>query len=215
MPTKHTVTMDSIRVREIARVDTLPFTDLQLGLLKSGVKILDADDVQAYQAAKLKEALHPETPYPRDADFLRLGLAAAFGCALLVYWASTSGGWLFMTLTVGCAVATALSAAALIYEYFHPSAPALAGGGVTKWRKYEVGGCEAGTAVLQSKFEAAGTGVNTEIPDAGLLICGKLAATGVTAAFFVEQLDADPFLGVVTERERYYLFVWDEEGFRP
>jgi hypothetical protein len=32
---------------------------------------------------------------------------------------------------------------------------------------------------------------------------------------FVEQLDADPFLGVVTERERYYLFVWDEEGFRP
>ena len=74
-----------------------------------------------------------------------------------------------------------------------------------KWRRYSAGCAGSGMLSVDSFT------IPPEITD----ICQKIASTGVSARFDVDQIDADLFMivGAYHTEEEYVIGVWDERGF--
>jgi hypothetical protein len=206
------VTAQQIRRRE---VEAPPLTQLQKGLLEAGVKILDTGDVKKYQREKL-DALKAR---PRGRGWPK---EAVLGCLLLVASGFLAGGVIIAPNRSAagswfcCLIACLFTAAHCFVSSYHKLPPSR-----LSWRTYDIGVCPARYGwqfLMPHSFPAQGVGtigIPPEIQDIG----NRVAATGVSAAFEVEQLDADPFLLVWSldmdnsGNEAYYIGVWDEKGF--
>jgi len=186
-----TTTLEQIGIRELIRElngEQLPLTDLQQGLLRAGVKILDEDGVREYQQTKYTEARwvpnlerKPETP---------VGPPSFMAQVLNTLRRPTPPG---DTEPVGA----------------NP---------LLQWRNYPIGFCQRGSLMCDGVIVAPGIPVNTQIPAEGMAVMQRIADTGVEAVFSADQLDADPFLIVRNHHHRseyYYIFAFDEHGYVP
>jgi hypothetical protein len=212
--------MQSIRIRAIEQ-EELPLTDLQRALLRAGVKILDADDVEAYQRAKLLEArdrlVEPRPSWLRPivgGVLVAVGVfvscmfvASLLGRApavlyLVVYCAFFAGAFFGLARAVRARLTHDLITAYRL--------------NILMWRRYRLGWADSGHLVAFSNaIHPPGVPTETVLPPEGVAICKRIAKAGAACMLAVDQLDEDPFLSAAYGSERYFLFAWDEQGFVP
>jgi hypothetical protein len=208
--------MDAIRFRAIDE-ERLPLTDLQRAILGAGAMVLNEDDVNAFQAMKLKqvrEARKKRRSIPLPALFVGWGLSVGLGAggAITQIILGRVGWWIFLVGAAGAFVA-----AWSIGKTRRQSSPWPE---LLAWRKYTIGYCARGEFVYEGEKHLSLPGAGPQLPSAAFAILHRLGHAGAFCNVSVEQLDEDPFLlanllddGI--ERERYYIFAWDEEGFIP
>lgn len=224
------MTASQIKRYEITELVLPPLTPLQTALLKSGVKILDEENVMTYQREQLDKARaamlsgtstekRPKLRWESNAAGAFAGLLAIAtgaysfmqlkaGIPIPIKFACASGIFLGLLLMAGC-----LAELALRYDrWCRPERTLLQRAALLKWRTYAVGSCGPAGFSVANPFLAAGVG-NISIPDAAVDVARRISRAGAEASFSVDQLDSDPFLWVHSEDEWYCVAVWDEEGF--
>jgi hypothetical protein len=199
-------------------IEAPPLTALQSALLQANVRPLYTEDVTTYTAQKLAEEraklLRGSGRHPWRALW---AVPHAAGFVLVLSWLvrlPAESGFFLGFFCFMLTVAFALLAIATVISAFEREGGNVRLAARLQWRTYEVAECRNGKWVEYThELRAPGVTTVTLIPAELRVAMRAIRKTGVEATFVVEQLDADPFLWVHDQVEKYCIGVWDEKGF--
>lgn len=198
-------------IRKTYQVDLPELTPLERALLKAGTPILNHSDVAEYREEKLALAIRKDA---RSRELSRCVLLPLC-CTLVAFWCydlavaglpAVAAVALALSVSTGCAVALLDLG---VRQRLRPLA----------WRRYPVGyscckdspvGQELGLAGRSRFLLSDLSWTQTRIPAELKERCLDLHRAGASCAFELEQLDRDPFLWAVYNREEFCIGVFDE-----